>query len=104
MTTVYHCKQPKDGKYIPPQYDIVHQADTEAEAIEWLEDNGGGVYENVLHNFTMNVKPACLECGQPAEHVHPAWSYDYCCSQCLPCEIELETERLQDEIEMLQMV
>ena len=44
----------------------------------------------------------CLECGEPAQHVHPAWRYDYCCSECLPCEIEFETERLQDEIEMLR--
>lgn len=45
----------------------------------------------------------CLECGQPAEHAHPEWPHDYCCSECLPCEIEFKIERLQGEIEMLKM-
>ena len=28
---------------------------TQEEAIAWLEKNGGGVYENLLHRFTMPV-------------------------------------------------
>jgi hypothetical protein len=55
MSTVYHCcKRLKD---VNGTLDVVHYANSEKEAVEWLENNGGGVYKNTLHNFEMNVAP-----------------------------------------------
>jgi hypothetical protein len=45
--TVYQCRQGGELK---------GTADTETEAIEWLERNGGGVYRHQLHRFDMPVK------------------------------------------------
>lgn len=52
--TIYHCC--KRIKGVPEYLDIVHYANTEAEAIKWLENNGGGIYKNDLHNFQFEVK------------------------------------------------
>ena len=56
MSTVYKCIKP-DTRYIPTQMNVVYQAQTQKEAIEWLENNGGGIYKNVLHGFQYEVKP-----------------------------------------------
>ena len=34
---------------------IIHEAATERDAIEWLENNGGGIYRNILHKFEYRV-------------------------------------------------
>ena len=54
--TVYQCIKP-DTRYIPAHMVVVHEADSQLDAIEWLENNGGGVYRNLLHNFDMTVNP-----------------------------------------------
>lgn len=54
--TIYQCIKP-DARYKPTLMNIVHKARTAAEAIEWLENNGGGVYRNLLHQFDMAVAP-----------------------------------------------
>ena len=56
MGTVYQCIKP-DTRYKPTWMKVIHEANTAAEAIEWLENNGGGVYRNLLHNFDMTVNP-----------------------------------------------
>ena len=55
MNTIYHCLA-VDKRYIPPRRTVMYQALTEKEAIEWLENNGGGVYRNTLANFEMKVE------------------------------------------------
>ena len=47
MKTVYECIQ---------RGIIVHYAASDQTAIEWLENNGGGIFKNTLHNFQINVK------------------------------------------------
>ncbi len=37
-------------KYIPPMEEI-KEFPTEEETIRYLQNNGGGVYRNILHNF-----------------------------------------------------
>ena len=54
MGTVYQCIKP-DSRYIPKRMAVVHEADTQLEAIEWLENNGGGVYRNLLHCYDMTI-------------------------------------------------
>ena len=56
MDTIYQCIKP-DTRYKPTVMVVVHKARTAAEAIEWLENNGEGVYRNLLHNFDMTVAP-----------------------------------------------
>ena len=56
MDTIYQCIKP-DTRYKPTVMNVVHEAKTGAEAIEWLENNGGGVYRNLLHHFDMAVAP-----------------------------------------------
>ena len=55
MSTIYECY--KNGKDVNKSLQLVHHAQTEALAIEWLEKNGGGNYKNVLHNFQFYVTP-----------------------------------------------
>jgi len=52
--TIYQCC--KCGKDVNKTLSVVHCADTEAEALKWLEDNGGGVYRNILHRIKFEVK------------------------------------------------
>jgi hypothetical protein len=47
----------KDKRYTPHKCVIVHEASTQSEALSWLENNGGGIYRNILHNFDCIVKP-----------------------------------------------
>ena len=54
--TIYHCIK-ADERYAPTKYELVHQAETERDAIIYLEENGGGIYRNVLHNFSYYVQP-----------------------------------------------
>lgn len=73
--TVYECVK-VDLRYRPSQKAIIHYAQTELEALEWLSNNGGGLYRNTLHNFEFNVKAGdyicfcrdheCEECGKHA--------------------------------------
>lgn len=46
----------KDKRYIPPKESILEFA-TEALTIIWLEENGGGTYRNILHNFEYEIEP-----------------------------------------------
>ena len=52
--TVFECH--KEAKDVNKSLRLVHYAETETQAIAWLEKNGGGVYRNTLHNFSMEVK------------------------------------------------
>ncbi len=53
--TIYHCIQgPSVARY----------ADTETEAVKWLEGNGGGVYRNSLHRFDMPVRTPATKAVQ----------------------------------------
>jgi hypothetical protein len=54
MSTVFQCLKP-DYRYIPTLKRLVYEAPTETAAIQWLEQNGGGIYRNLLHNFDMKV-------------------------------------------------
>jgi hypothetical protein len=56
MSTIYECVKP-DKRYTPTVMNTIHYAATQKEAIEWLENNGGGIYRNKLHNFQYEVKP-----------------------------------------------
>jgi len=49
----------------------------------------------------MTHKHECIECGNEADEKHPEWPGDYCCDECLPGEIELKLERLQEEMDRL---
>jgi hypothetical protein len=55
MSSIYQCFK-IDTRYTPPLQRLVYESQTEKEAISWLEANGGGIYQNVLHNVTVNVK------------------------------------------------
>jgi len=54
MKTIYQCCQ--KGKDVNKTLSVVKYAKTEEEAIEYLENNGGGIYHNTLHNFKMEVE------------------------------------------------
>lgn len=52
--TIYECcKRLTD---VNKTLKVAHCSDTEAEAIRWLEEHGGGVYRNALHRFEMEVE------------------------------------------------
>jgi len=53
--TIYQCCH--KGKDVKQSLSIIKWADTEKEAIDYLENNGGGVYCNTLHNFQFFVAP-----------------------------------------------
>lgn len=46
--TIYQCYQ--NGR-------LVHSPDTEGAALQWLSENGGGIYQNVLHHVAFPVEP-----------------------------------------------
>ena len=52
---IYQCLQ-KDERFTPPIFRTVCEKPTEKEAIEYLENNGGGIYRNLLHQFDCGVK------------------------------------------------
>lgn len=54
MSTIYECCKIRSDVNNTPY--PVHYAKTEYEAIKWLEDNGGGVYRNLLHKFSCDIK------------------------------------------------
>ena len=56
MGTIYQCLT-VDVRYTPPKHTLVHEAETESEAMLWLEQNGGGIYRNILHNFDVTIQP-----------------------------------------------
>lgn len=62
MSTVYQCIK-SDARYIPTRMTVVYEAETQKEAIEWLENNGGGIYRNTLHGFQYNVQAHNYESG-----------------------------------------
>jgi hypothetical protein len=53
MATVYECWQRNSSGSLV----LIHEAETERKALEYLSENGGGIYKNVLHSFNMEVKP-----------------------------------------------
>ena len=53
--TIYHCLK-VDHRYTPPLEEVVYKADTSEEAYRWLENNGGGLYRNILHHVEFTVK------------------------------------------------
>lgn len=55
MSTIYQCIKP-DNRYKPPIKTVIFEASSEKEAINWLEQNGGGIYRNTLHNFECGIK------------------------------------------------
>ncbi len=55
MGTIYQCcRKGKDVENTPLP---VHCEPTQVEAIKWLEENGGGIYRNILHNIQFTVNP-----------------------------------------------
>ena len=72
--TIYHCCQ--QGKDVNKTLSVVHYADTEALAIKWLEQHGGGIYRNSLHNFQFRVDPVALEIYSLVEYEFSSYSYD----------------------------
>lgn len=56
MKTVYQCCQRASDVNKTPV--PVHYADTQHEAMTWLENNGGGTYRNLLHKFELHVPAA----------------------------------------------
>jgi len=59
--TIYHCIKiteatPHGSRFIPPKEELLHQADSQEEAISWLERNGGGWYRDILRNITFFVE------------------------------------------------
>ena len=55
MGTIYQCLK-LDDRYTPPLMSVMHEASSEREAIAWLEENGGGIYRNLLHRFDCEVR------------------------------------------------
>lgn len=53
--TIHHCLS-YDNKTTPPTRKLTYEADTEQEAIRYLEKNGGGLYRNILHNLEYKVR------------------------------------------------
>lgn len=47
-SSIYHCIQKGVVVYTP---------NTEQGALQWLSDNGGGIYKNTLHQYQFEVKP-----------------------------------------------
>ena len=45
-----------DNRYIPTKNTIIKEFPTELEAIKWLENNDGGIYRNILHNFDCKIE------------------------------------------------
>lgn len=62
MSTIYHCIR-RDVRYMPPIETVAHEADTSRAAVEWLEQNGGGWYRNILHGVCFEVKAIQLKEG-----------------------------------------
>lgn len=60
MSTIYQCLK-RDVRYTPPLMSVKHEAATEREAIAWLEQNGGGIYRNLLHSFDCEVRVKVTE-------------------------------------------
>ena len=49
--TIFECHQRNKNGLLEVKY----KADTQNQAIQWLKNNGGGVYKNILHQFQMSV-------------------------------------------------
>ena len=45
----------RDNRYLPPKDEILKEFPTQTETIKWLEENGGGIYRNILHNVEFYV-------------------------------------------------
>ena len=46
----------KDTRYVPAKTIETKEFATEAETIKYLQENGGGIYRNILHNFDCLIK------------------------------------------------
>jgi len=55
LKTTYECCT--EGKDVNRTLSVIHYANSSSEALLWLENNGGGVYRNTLHNYQFHVKP-----------------------------------------------
>jgi hypothetical protein len=53
MKTIYQCC--RIGKDVNKTLEPIHCEPTGELAVLWLENNGGGVYRNILHNFQYPV-------------------------------------------------
>ena len=53
--TCFQCYK-IDQRYNPVLRTLVYEADSEHKAIEYLKENGGGIYKNILHNFEVLVE------------------------------------------------
>lgn len=53
---IYQAVQ-RDERYIPVKETVVASFSNERSCIRFLELTGGGIYRNVLHNFSVTVKP-----------------------------------------------
>jgi hypothetical protein len=53
--TIYECC--KRGEDVNQTPFVIGYADTQREAIEYLENNGGGIYRNALHRFRIYINP-----------------------------------------------
>jgi hypothetical protein len=54
--SVYQCYL-KDKRYVPIKLTLVCEPETEKEAIDFLLDNGGGVYRDLLSNCDCEIHP-----------------------------------------------
>lgn len=57
--SIYQCCV--EGKDVNKTLQVVYEADTGSEAIKWLEEHGGGVYRNDMHNFQFRVDSQITE-------------------------------------------
>lgn len=51
---IYQCIK-RDEKCVPPRNIIACEKPTQREAIKWLEENGGGVFRDILSNVEFRV-------------------------------------------------
>jgi len=60
LSTIFHClKRRSNADSYHPKSESLYLAyygKSEKDAIKWLEKNDGGVYKNILHNFSFEVK------------------------------------------------
>jgi hypothetical protein len=67
--TIYECRLTADP-------DTVRYAETEADAIAYLEYCGGGIYRNTLHRFDCPIRPKLAQPlnAQSYAERHDRWS------------------------------
>ena len=53
---IYQAIQ-EDKRYIPTRKTVLKEFPTQAEAIKWLEENGGGIFRDILNNLECRISP-----------------------------------------------